>query len=134
MTFLAPKVVLTPLLIASASLAGRRWGALASGWLLALPLTSGPIALFISLELGTAAGAQAAAGSLIGATAQVAFSVAYAVASRRLDWPGCLLVASVAFAIAAALLPPVAPAFLFVVALVAIAVGFPFVRSTKSDV
>jgi hypothetical protein len=42
---LAPKLVLTPLLVAMASLAGRRWGPLLSGWLVALPLTSGPIVL-----------------------------------------------------------------------------------------
>lgn len=101
MSFVAPKIVITPLLIASASLAGRRWGAITSGWLLALPLTSGPIALFVSLDLGPKAGAQVAAGSLLGATAQVAFCVAYAAASARLGWPGCLAVGSVTFAIAA---------------------------------
>ena len=133
MAFVAPKVILTPLLIASASLAGRRWGALTSGWLLALPLTSGPIALFISLELGAAAGAQAAAGSLVGATAQVAFSVGYALASRRFDWPGCLAAGSVAFAIAAVFVPPMDPVFLFGLALAAIAVGLPILRAEPAD-
>jgi hypothetical protein len=132
-TFLVPKIVLTPLLIASASLAGRRWGALTSGWLLALPLTSGPIALFISLELGPVAGAQAAAGSLIGATAQVAFSVAYALASQRFDWARCLVIAGVGFAITAAIVPPLAPAILFAVAIVTILAGFPFVRAGRPD-
>lgn len=133
MAFVVPKVVLTPLLIASASLAGRRWGALTSGWLLALPLTSGPIALFISLDLGAQAGAQAAAGSLVGATAQVAFSVAYAVASRRFDWSGCLVAGVVAFAVAAVLVPPTDPLLLFGLALVAIVVGLPFLRSGPAD-
>lgn len=133
MAFVAPKVVLTPLLIASASLAGRRWGALTSGWLLALPLTSGPIALFISVELGARAGAQAAAGSLVGATAQVAFSVAYARASRRFDWPGCLVAGTAAFAITAVIVPPMDPLVLFGLALVAIAAGLPFLRSGPAD-
>jgi hypothetical protein len=134
MTFVLPKLVLTPLLIASTSLAGRRWGALTSGWLLALPLTSGPIALFIALELGPAAGAQAAAGSLVGATAQVGFSLAYAAASRReLDWPACLALASAAFAIAAVVIPPLAPLLLFVIALMAVGLGVPFLRAAAPD-
>ncbi|HET9681377.1 MAG TPA: hypothetical protein VFP19_05000, partial [Candidatus Limnocylindrales bacterium] len=101
MSFVVPKVVITPLLIASASLAGRRWGAIVSGWLLALPLTSGPIAIFVSLDLGPTAGAQVAAGSLLGATAQVAFCLAYAAVSRRFGWPGCLAVGSATFAVVA---------------------------------
>ena len=32
------KVVVTPILIAAASLAGRRWGQSVSGWLVGLPL------------------------------------------------------------------------------------------------
>lgn len=133
MAFVAPKLVLTPLLIASASLAGRRWGALTSGWLLALPLTSGPIALFITLDLGSQAGAQAAAGSLVGATAQVAFSVAYALASRRVDWPGCLVAGGAGFAFAALVVPPLDPLVLFGLAIAAVAVGLPFLRSGPDD-
>jgi O-antigen/teichoic acid export membrane protein len=46
------KLVLTPLLIAAASLARRRWGHAVSGWLLGLPLTSGPVAFFLAIERG----------------------------------------------------------------------------------
>ncbi len=135
MAFLAPKLVLTPLLIASASLAGRRWGAITSGWLLALPLTSGPIALFISLDLGPRAGAQAAAGSLAGATGQVAFSIAYALAGERLAWPDCLVVASLAFAAVAAAIPPADPAVLGLIALgsIVLGLGAPVLRPRQLD-
>ncbi len=135
MAFLAPKLVLTPLLITSASLAGRRWGAITSGWLLALPLTSGPIALFIALDLGARAGAQAAAGSLAGATGQVAFAPAYALAGERLSWPGCLVVASLAFAAVAAAIPPADPAVLALIALGAIVLGLgaPVLRPRQLD-
>ena len=44
------KLVLTPALIAAASLAARRWGQAVGGWLVGLPLTSGPVAVFIALE------------------------------------------------------------------------------------
>src|SRR5918992_1631966 len=63
------KLVLTPLLIAAASLAGRRWGPAVSGWFVGLPLTSGPIAFFLALEHGVAFAAAAAVGALAGALA-----------------------------------------------------------------
>ena len=136
MAFLGPKLLLTPLLIASASLAGRRWGALLSGWLIALPLTSGPIAAFITLDLGPAAGAQAATGALVGASAQVAFSVGYAVASRRWGWRGSLAAASLSFVAATLLVAgvlPADPAILFGVAIVAIAIGLVLVPARRPD-
>ena len=75
MNTLTPKLVLTPLLVASASAAGRRWGPALSGWLVALPLTSGPIAFFIAIESGSDVAREAAQGSLLGAVAQVAFAL-----------------------------------------------------------
>jgi hypothetical protein len=94
---LAPKLVLTPLLVASTSIAGRRWGPALSGWLVALPLTSGPIAFFIALEGGARVARDMAGGSLVGAVAQVAFAAAYVVASRRVGWVPSLFLASAAF-------------------------------------
>jgi len=41
---LAFKLLLTPALLGLVSLAGRRWGPAVSGWLVGLPLTSGPVA------------------------------------------------------------------------------------------
>ncbi len=140
MSFVAPKVVITPLLIASASLAGRRWGAITSGWLLALPLTSGPIALFVSLDLGPDAGAQVAAGSLLGASVQIAYCVAYAAAASRLGWPGCLAVGSATFALCAlvlgvALVPSASPVALFVLAVAStvVALALPVLRPGRPD-
>src|SRR5438094_553447 len=48
------KVVLTPALIATATLVGRRWGGTMSGWLVGLPLTSAPVVFFLALDQGTA--------------------------------------------------------------------------------
>jgi hypothetical protein len=136
MAFVAPKLVLTPLLIASASLAGRRWGALLSGWLIALPLTSGPIALFIALDLGPTAGAAAATGALVGATAQVAFALAYVGASRRWGWVASLGAASLAFVgatIMVAFVVPPEPPLLFGLALVVVAAGLAILRQRPAD-
>ena len=74
---LALKLLLTPILIATASLAGRRWGQAVGGWLVGLPLTSGPVAFFLALEHGAGFAAVVAFGSLAGALAEAAFCVAY---------------------------------------------------------
>jgi hypothetical protein len=97
------KLVLTPVLIAAASLAGRRWGPAVGGWFVGLPLTSGPIALFLALDHGAGFAAAAAVGSLTGALAEAAFCLAYAAAARA-GWPGALATATAAFAVIAALL------------------------------
>lgn len=133
MSFLAPKLVLTPVLIASASLAGRRWGAAMTGWLVALPLTSGPIFVFVALELGQGSAVAAAAGSLLGALGQVAFAATYAALARRTGWLVSLVGAALAFGAAVAIVPAEAPAFLFVAALVAAAVVAAWLLPTRSD-
>jgi len=115
------KLLLTPLLIGAASLAGRRWGPAVGGWFVGLPLTSGPIALFLALDHGAGFAAAAAVGSLAGALAEVAFCVAYAAAARA-GWPAALTVATLAFALVAtvlqrAMLPLAATAVCVVAAL-----------------
>jgi hypothetical protein len=119
---LAPKLVLTPLLVASTSLAGRRWGPSLSGWLVALPLTSGPIALFIALEAGIDVARQAAGGSLLGATAQVAFAAAYTLASRRLGWMPSVAAGAIAFFVVGSAVPPMLPVLSYGLLLVTVAV------------
>lgn len=97
------KLLVTPLLIATASLAGRRWGPAVGGWFVGLPLTSGPIALFLALDHGASFAAAAAIGSLTGALAETAFCLVYATTARA-GWPAALAAATAAFALAAALL------------------------------
>jgi hypothetical protein len=99
---LALKLVLTPAVMTGATLAGRRWGGAVSGWLIGLPLTSGPLVLVIALEHGRSFAARSAVGSLSGAIAEAAFCVGYAFARRT-----PLLVASLAFACAAVLVRPI---------------------------
>ena len=82
-TSLVLKLIATPLLIAGASLAGRRWGQAVGGWLVGLPLTSGPVAFFLALDLGAGFTAEAAVGSLAGALAEAAFCVVYGHLARR---------------------------------------------------
>jgi hypothetical protein len=98
------KVLVTPVLIGTASLAGRRWGHSISGWLIALPLTTGPITFFLALSHGAAFAASAAAGTLAGGMSQAAFVAAYSQLAWRTKWPVSLAGAVVGFAILTAIL------------------------------
>src|SRR5207247_8747661 len=51
---LALKLVLTPVLVGAASLAGPRWGSAVGGWLIGMPFTSGPIVSFLAPHPGPA--------------------------------------------------------------------------------
>jgi len=62
------KLLVSPFLIQAA----RRWGQAVGGWLVGLPLTSGPIAFFLALDQGKGFAADAAAGSLAGTAAHAA--------------------------------------------------------------
>ena len=125
MSSLAFKLLLTPALIGIASLAGRRWGTAISGWLVGLPLTSGPIAFFLALNHGPAFAAEATAGTLTGAISQAAFCLAYGWFALRWGWPQALAVSCLAFAALTALLQylalPLALLFLLVIAVLGIA-------------
>jgi hypothetical protein len=71
------------LLVATASLAGRRWGHAISGWLVGIPFTSGPITLFLFLEHGATFAANAALGSMLGVLATAAFAVEFSAVAKR---------------------------------------------------
>jgi hypothetical protein len=82
------KLVVTPLLIAAATLVARRWGPGVGGWLAGFPLTSAPVSVFLALEQGPDFAARAAVGTLLGLTALAAFCLAYGRAARRVGWAG----------------------------------------------
>jgi hypothetical protein len=86
MTTLLLKLLLTPLLIGAVSLAGRRWGPAIGGLLVGLPLTSGPVALFLALDQGTGFAASASVGILAGGVSVAAFCLAYSWLAVRRDW------------------------------------------------
>ena len=103
MNTLLLKLIVTPVLIGAASLAGRRWGETLSGWFIGLPLTSGPVCWFLAFEQGTGFAAAAARGCLAGAAAEAGFCLAYAIAARKGGWIGSLAAGTLAFAAGAAL-------------------------------
>jgi hypothetical protein len=93
---LALKLILTPLLVGGASLGARRWGPMAGGWIVSLPLTSGPVALFLALDRGPMFAAGAAHASLAGCLAIAAYCLAYARLAGR-GWVVALAVAATAW-------------------------------------
>jgi hypothetical protein len=93
------KVLLAPVLILLATLAGRRWGPAVGGWLAGLPMTSGPVSFILALEQGPEFAARAALGTLFGLVSLAAFCLAYGAAARRVGWGGCLAAALGAFGV-----------------------------------
>lgn len=98
------KIVLAPVLIASATLAGRRWGPGVGGWFAALPLTSGPVSVIFLGQHGAVFAAHAATGTLAGLISVSVYSLAYCFLAPRYRWPICITTAVLAFLGATALL------------------------------
>lgn len=113
MKLLLLKLLIAPLFVAMASLAGRRWGLKVSGWLSGFPIVAGPILFFFALEQGDAFAAEAAQKTLLGLMAFGAFVLVYAWASTRFHvvpsilagWVAFLLMDSVVLHLETTLLP-----------------------------
>jgi len=90
------KIILAPVLIGLVSLAGRRWGPGISGWLLGIPVNTGPILLFFALEQGPEFAARAALGAVLGILAWAAFTLVYAWCCLRLRWWWCTIIGWIA--------------------------------------
>jgi hypothetical protein len=112
----ALKLVAAPALILAASLVGRRWGEAVGGWLVGLPLTSGPVLLLLALEHGRAFAAGSAAGSVAGVIAQAGFCLGYGFAAEAAGVWGAVLAGTACFAACVWLLQtaplPIVPLFL----------------------
>ena len=80
------KLILSPLLIAMVSLAGRKWGSTVSGWFLGFPLTSGPTSIVMALQHGPEFAAASAAGLLGGQAAVCVFCLVYGYTALRFGW------------------------------------------------
>lgn len=134
---LALKLMLTPAVMVAATLAGRRFGGAVSGWLIGLPLTSGPLVLIIALQHGRHFAAHTAAGSLSGCVAEAAFCLGWLVGSRR-GRTSALAAASGAFALAAVAVHSLPYAALVPTAIVALGVALkilpPFPARTETSV
>ena len=90
MNILALKLLLAPLILGGASLAGRRWGPVVSGWLIGLPLTSGPVIFFVAISHSEAFAASSVLGTLSGGLPLVAFCLSYAWTAKRYPWQAAI--------------------------------------------
>ena len=112
------KLILAPIVIGSASLAGRKWGPTVSGWIVGLPLTSGPVLFFLALSEGHAFAAKAALGVISGGISLVSYTLTYVWLAKRYIWQasitGSLLIYLICTAILQNFTFPLIPIFIIV--------------------
>jgi hypothetical protein len=98
------KLALVPLVVWLASVAGRRWGHGATGWISGLPLIAGPISVFLAIDQGVRFAADAAATTLQVTGAAALHCFVFAHSARRFGWGVSLLLGWMAFIAGAAVL------------------------------
>ena len=91
------KIFMAPTLIGLASLAGRKWGPAISGWIVGMPLTTGPVVFILALQHNPAYAITAVLGTLSGGFSLMIFALAYSWLARRFRWPGTLAISSLLF-------------------------------------
>ena len=86
------RLALAPALVGAATLAARRWGPSAGGWMASLPVVGGPVLLVFAADHGPAFGAQAAASTTLGLISLAVFTTVYALSARSgRPWAVCLV-------------------------------------------
>lgn len=80
------KVAIAPMIVLSVSYLQRRHGDRFGGWLIGLPITTGPFIFIIALQEGTAFAAHTTRGVLLGQMALIVFCWSYAYAALRTPW------------------------------------------------
>lgn len=86
------KLTIVPLGLLVFGIMERLHGPRVAGWLAGFPIVGGPLLLFITLDHGTAFGAQAALGAYFGLVPWLGFTMAYAFCARRLHWLFCTVI------------------------------------------
>lgn len=126
MMILSFKLFITPLLIGLVTLAGRRWGAVISGLLVGLPLTTGPISFILAHEQGLEFASKAAIGNLVGQVSICVFCLTYIFVAKKNNWFISVTVAVASFLIATFLWNNLSwsllPAFIFLLASISLAI------------
>jgi hypothetical protein len=99
MSLLLLKLTLTPLLMWLVTVSARRRGPGLAGVLAGLPLTSGPISIFLFLEEGSDFAVRAAVSSLVAVAAVAWFSVGYGRLAYHQPIARCLLAGVACFGV-----------------------------------
>ncbi len=128
MNILALKLILAPIIIGSASLAGRKWGPAVSGWIVGMPLTSGPVIFFVALSHSSAFAANAALGVLSGGLSLVAYALTYSWLAVKFRWQIAITSSLLVFATSTTILQnftfPLLPVFFMVATAIVIGLRF----------
>jgi hypothetical protein len=122
MNILALKLILAPIIIGSASLAGRRWGPAVSGWIVGMPLTSGPVIFFVALSHGASFAANAGLGVISGGLSLVAYALTYSWLATRFRWHISIAGSLLVFSLSTLFLQSTTISLLPIFALVALAI------------
>ena len=80
---LATKALIAPVLLALAAVVEHKWGVAVGGWVLGLPLTSGPASFFLLTEHGPRFAENAARGTLLGLVGAGVFVAGYSLAAAE---------------------------------------------------
>lgn len=123
MLLLAVKALFAPILLAACAFAAQRWGAAVGGWLLGLPLVSGPVSYFLLVQHGSRFAESAARGTLLGMVGTGVFCVGYALSSKDRPWWQALMFSGAASLAATVALTQVHPDLLAAVLFAAVFLG-----------
>jgi hypothetical protein len=91
------KLTLAPLLVGLATLVARRWGPRVGGIVIGLPISTGPIFLFLAIDQGVDFAERACVGILFGLVGLAGFALVYAAVSRYAGWAVSLLLSVATF-------------------------------------
>ncbi len=134
MNILALKLILAPLIIGSASLAGRKWGPAVSGWIVGMPLTSGPVVFFVALSQGVLFAESSALGVLSGGISRVLYALTYAWLATRFKWYVSIAGSILVFSLSTLLLQTVSISLFVIAPVVALAIVAGLNFMPKGDV
>ncbi|GAB1469876.1 hypothetical protein MASR2M66_07530 [Chloroflexota bacterium] len=134
MNVLALKLILAPIIIGSASLAGRRWGPAVSGWIVGMPLTSGPVVFFVALSHGASFAESSALGVLSGGISLVLYALTYAWLATRFAWHVSIFGSFLVFSISTLILQNVSIPLLIIAPVVTLAIVAGLTFMPKGDV
>jgi hypothetical protein len=98
LAFLLVKMLTTAAFVVAASLVAERTGPLLAAMVATLPVSAGPVYLFLALEHGDAFISEAALGSMGSNMATAVFSLAYVLAAQRFGAAAAVLLAFAAWA------------------------------------
>jgi len=119
------KLITTPIVMALATWISRRLGVGVGGWIAGLPVTSGPVSIFLALQHSPQFAADAALGTMSGSASASVFCVIYAFVARRARWPAALGMGLLGFLgmtlVWKQLTLPVLPLYLLILAVILLA-------------